>query len=291
MLQYDYRMPFTTLIPASELNRHLGDPDWAVVDCRFSLDNADRGRKDYLISHIPGAVYAHLDNDLSAPRIPGKTGRHPLPDIPVITETLSSWGIDSRTQVVIYDDSTGSMSARLWWLLKWLGHTNVTILDGGWADWQRAGLPTRTGNECSPRRQFAPQEAPGLRVSAEQVERFRKDSRYILLDARSTPRFRGELEPIDPVAGHIPGAVSAPSEFNVTPEGRFLSPEALRHRFEKLVKSIPTENVICYCGSGVTAAHNLFSIAFAGLGMGRLYAGSWSEWITDPSRPIATGEE
>ena len=215
-------MPFTTLITAPELNRCLDDSGWIIVDCRFSLDNSDRGRKDYLTSHIPGAVYAHLDNDLSAPKIPGKTGRHPLPAVPVITETLSSWGIDSRAQVVIYDYSTGSMGVRLWWLLNWLGHTNVAMLDGGWADWQRSGLPTRAGDECRPRRQFEPQEVPDLWVSAAQVEYYRKDSGYILLDARSAQRFRGELEPIDPVAGHIPGAVSATCEFNVTPEGKFL---------------------------------------------------------------------
>ena len=243
------------------------------------------------ISHIPGAVYAHLDNDLSAPKIPGKTGRHPLPGNPadhrnpvILGDRLPSPG--GRLRRFNRIDGCAALVAA-----QWLGHTNVAILDGGWTEWQRSGLPTRAGNECRPRRQFEPQEVPGLLVSAEQVERYRKDSRYILLDARSTPRFRGELEPIDPVAGHIPGAVSAPCESNVTPEGRFLSPEALRHRFENLVKSIPTENVICYCGSGITAAHNLFSIAFAGLGMGRLYAGSWSEWITDPSRPIATGAE
>ncbi len=283
-------MTWTTLLPASELHLHLNDPDWAIVDCRFSLDNVERGRNDYLASHIPGAVYAHLDNDLSAPKVPGKTGRHPLPQIPVMTETLSSWGIDARTQVVIYDDATGTMGVRLWWLLNWLGHTSVALLDGGWSEWQRSGLPKRTGMESRPRRQFEPHEVPGIWVTAEQVEEYRKDARYILLDARSTPRFRGELEPIDPVAGHIPGAVSAPCENNVTSEGKFLSRDALCQRFENLVKSVPTENVICYCGSGVTAAHNLFSIAYAGLGLGRLYAGSWSEWITNPSRPIASGD-
>jgi len=193
--------------------------------------------------------------------------------------------------VVIYDDSTGSMGARLWWLLNWLGHTSAALLDGGWMEWQRSGLPTRSGPESRPRRPFEPHEVQGICVRADQVEQYRKDPRYILLDARSTARFRGEMEPIDPVAGHIPGAASAPCDLNVSSDGKFLSPEALRQRFENLVKSIPTENVICYCGSGVTAAHNLFSIAYAGLGMGRLYAGSWSEWIADRSRPIATGEE
>jgi thiosulfate/3-mercaptopyruvate sulfurtransferase len=286
---YDRCMPITTLISAAELSLHLDDPNWAVVDCRFSLDDTERGRRDYLLSHIPGAVYAHLDDDLSGKKIPGKTGRHPLPEIAVFAETLSLWGIGSGTQVVVYDDSTGTMAARLWWMLNWLGHSNVALLDGGWMSWRPAGKPTRTGVELRSRKNFVPRENAGSQVRAEQVEEYRNDPAYVVLDARGTGRFRGEVEPFDSVAGHIPGALSAPCEENVSSEGRFLSPEVLRRRFERLAKSVPTENVICYCGSGVTAAHNLLAIAYSGLGMGRLYAGSWSEWITDPSRPVATG--
>lgn len=284
-------MAFTLLIDASELGPHIEHKDWAVVDCRFSLDDTERGRRDYLKAHIPGAVYAHLDNDLSGKIISGKTGRHPLPEIKSLVEILSRWGIDSDTQVVVYDDSTGNMAARLWWLLNWVGHRNVAVLDGGWLSWNRLGLPARSGPECRTPKHFEPHEISGAYVTAEQVEEYRNDPRHVILDARSGPRFRGEIEPIDRVAGHIPGAVSAPCEANVTPEGKFLSQEILRRRFEKLMKSVPPENVICYCGSGVTAAHNILAIAYAGLGTARLYAGSWSEWITDAARPIATGAE
>jgi thiosulfate/3-mercaptopyruvate sulfurtransferase len=284
-------MALGLLIDASELKPHIEDKNWAVVDCRFTLDDTERGRRDYLKAHIPGAVYAHMDEDLSGKKIPGQTGRHPLPEIRSLAETLSAWGIDADTQVVVYDDATGAMAARLWWLLQWMGHRNVAVLDGGWMSWSQSGLPVRGGRESRAAAHFEPREVSGAYVTAGQVQEFRKDPRYVILDARSGLRFRGEVEPIDPVAGHIPGALSAPCEENVTPEGRFLAPDTLRRRFERLMKFVPPENVICYCGSGVTAAHNILAIAHAGLGRVRLYAGSWSEWITNAARPIATGTE
>lgn len=282
-------MTFTILIDASDLSLSIEREDWVIVDCRFSLDDTERGLRDYLKAHIPGAVYAHLDHDLSGKVIPGKTGRHPLPEAGSLAATLSAWGIDSATQVVVYDDAGGGMAARLWWLLKWMGHANAAVLNGGWQAWNQLGLAARSGRESRTAKHFEPHEIPSACVAAGQVENFRKDPGYVILDARSGPRFRGEIEPIDPVAGHIPGAVSAPFEENLTPEGRFLPPEILRRKFQKIMKSVPPENVICYCGSGVTAAHNILAIAYAGLGTARLYAGSWSEWITDPSRPVATG--
>ena len=283
-------MAFTLLIDASELKLHLLEANnWAVIDCRFSLDDTERGRRDYLKAHIPGAVYAHLDDDLSGKRIPGKTGRHPLPEVDSFAATLSALGIDADTQVVVYDDATGTMAARLWWLLQWVGHANVAVLDGGWMSWIHSGLPARSGQESRAPKHFEPCETPEAYITTGQVQEIRDDPHYVLLDARSGPRFRGEVEPIDPVAGHIPGALSAPCEENVTPEGRFHSPDVLRRRFEYFVKCVPPENVICYCGSGVTAAHNILAIAQAGLGRARLYAGSWSEWIADAARPIAKG--
>ncbi|HTY64664.1 MAG TPA: sulfurtransferase [Acidobacteriota bacterium] len=282
-------MGFTLLIDKTELSLHLNDKKWAVVDCRFSLDDVERGRRDYLKAHIPGAVYAHLDEDLSGKKIPGKTGRHPLPEMTSLAVTLSAWGIDADTQVVVYDDATGTMAARLWWLLQWLGHSNVAVLDGGWMAWIRSGQTARSGRESRPPAHFEPNEISGAYVTTAQIQELRNDPRYVILDARSGPRFRGEVEPIDPVAGHIPGAISVPCEENVTPEGKFHPPEILRRRFENLMKAISPENVICYCGSGVTAAHTILAIALAGLGRPRLYAGSWSEWITDAARPIATG--
>jgi thiosulfate/3-mercaptopyruvate sulfurtransferase len=284
-------MAFTLLIDASELGPHIESGNWAIVDCRFSLDDTERGRRDYLKAHIPGAIYAHLDRDLSGKVIPGKTGRHPLPEVESLVATLSAWGIDSDTPIVVYDDSTGGIAARLWWLLNWMGHRNVAVLNGGWMSWSQLGLPVRGGQEFRTPKHFEPHQIAGACVTAEQVQGYGLDPRFVILDARSGPRFRGEVEPIDPVAGHIPGAISAPFEENLTPEGRFLSPEILRRRFEKFMKSVPPENVICYCGSGVTAAHNIIAIAYAGLGTARLYAGSWSEWIANSARPIATGAE
>ncbi len=282
-------MPFTTLITVSELNVHIGDGNWAVVDCRYSLDDTERGRRDYLEAHIPGAVYAHMDNDLSGTKIPGKTGRHPLPDTRSFIATASSLGIDSNTQVVVYDDASGAMAARLWWLLNWMGHRSVAVLDGGWLPWHQSGLPSRSGPEYRIPKRFEAHEIPDSYATTEQVETYASDPHYVILDARSAPRFRGEIEPIDPVAGHIPGAISAPYEENLTPDGRFLPADALRRRFEGLMKSVSPGNVICYCGSGITSALNLVAIAHAGLGRARLYAGSWSEWIADNTRPVATG--
>lgn len=279
-------MPYKTLISPEDLHRHLNDPDWAIVDTRFSLDDPKRGRRDYQQAHIPGAVYAHLDDDLSAPVISGKTGRHPLPAVEEISARLSRWGIGSGVQVVVYDDNNGAMAARLWWMLRWLGHADVAVLDGGWAGWQSGGYPVRSGSESRQPRTFEPHPRPELVVDAGDVLELLHDPRYRLIDSRSADRYRGENETIDPVAGHIPGAVSGPYAENITPNGRFLPPETLRARFQGLLGDVPTDRAIFYCGSGVTAAHNLLALAHAGMGDGRLYAGSWSDWITDPSRPI-----
>ncbi len=282
-------MRHETIISPAELDRSLDEKNWAVIDCRFSLADPPRGRADYLRSHIAGAVYAHLEEDLSGAIVRGRTGRHPLPAADVFSRTLSCWGIDAGTQVVVYDDAGGAIAARLWWMLNWVGHDAVALLDGGWQAWTRAGYPVRTGEESRVERPFAAAVRPWLAASAGEVASIRSDPAYRLLDARSGARYRGETEPIDPVAGHIPGATSAPYEDNLDPDGIFLPPGALRRRFEKLLGGVPPGNVVCYCGSGVTAAHDLLAIAHAGFGKSRLYAGSWSEWITDPNRPIARG--
>ncbi|NBC18742.1 MAG: sulfurtransferase [Bacteroidetes bacterium] len=280
-------MPHTTLISAQALHAHLDDPDWAVVDCRFALDDPEAGRRAYEAAHVPGAVYAHLDDDLSGPIVPGVTGRHPLPSVDEVAETLSAWGIDADVQVGVYDDAGGALAARLWWMLRWLGHDAAAVLDGGWPAWQAAGFPTCSGVEQRPRRTFVPEPCPDLIVDAEDVEALRTDPRYRLLDARAAVRYRGEEEPLDPVAGHIPGARSAPYADNLKADQHLRSPEALRERFEAIIGETPAERVVCYCGSGVTAAHDLLAFAHAGLGLPRLYPGSWSEWITDPDRPVA----
>jgi thiosulfate/3-mercaptopyruvate sulfurtransferase len=281
---------YATLISAAELHQHLGLPDWAIVDCRFSLADEDMGRREYQNAHIPGAVYAHLNEDLSGPVIKGQTGRHPLPAVPAIVEKLSAWGIEQGVQVVAYDEYTGGMAAaRLWWLLNWLGHPAVAVLDGGWQGWSRPGVPTRAGEENRVWRPFIPSIKADLVVESEEVSMAVHDPDVRIIDARGADRYRGENESIDPVAGHIPGAVSAPYLENLDPDGRFISPEALKARFSDLLAGLPGEQAIFYCGSGVTAAQALLAMAHSGLGMGRLYAGSWSEWILDPERPVTRG--
>jgi thiosulfate/3-mercaptopyruvate sulfurtransferase len=284
-------MPFTTLIRTAEYASHLGEPNWAIIDCRFTLGDNKRGRRDYEQAHIPGAVYADLERDLSGPIIPGVTGRHPLPDVDVFARTLGKWGIDSSVQVVAYDDSGGMMAARLWWMLRWLGHTSVAVLDGGWPRWQGDGRPVRDGTETRAPRHFAARPRPELLTDAAEVAALGAASAARLIDARGAERYRGEVEPIDTRAGHIPGAVCAPYAENLQPDGTFLPAAELRARFITVLGDVPATNAIFYCGSGVSAAHNLLAVAHAGLGDARLYAGSWSDWITDPSRPIATGSE
>ena len=285
-------MSYTTLISASELFNQIGNPKWVIVDCRFSLDDAGRSLKDYLQSHIPGAVYAHLNKDLSGQIIPGKTGRHPFPEQETFVKTLSGWGIDADVQVVTYDDKGGAMAAsRLWWLLRWMGHDAVAVLNGGWPQWRNNGFPVTNKVETGKHGNFTPRIRNNLLFSTEGVQKILRDRSYRLLDSRSVDRYRGENETIDPVAGHIPGALSAPFANNLNSEGLFLLRDELKARFQKLLGNVPPERAVFYCGSGVTAAHNLLAMSHAGLGYARLYAGSWSEWITSPERPIARGSD
>lgn len=279
-----------TLINPTDLATRLRDPLWRVVDCRFSLGAPDRGRTDYVRGHVPGAVYAHLDADLAAPVQAGRTGRHPLPDPEILARTLGRWGIDAATQVVAYDDGSGAIAARLWWLLRWLGHEAAAVLDGGWAAWTAAGLPVDDAEARPPRRRFHPAPRPELLLAADEAARWATDGRHCLLDAREAIRYRGEAEPIDPVAGHIPGALSAPYPDNLGLDGRWLPAETLARRYASLLDDRGAADCAVYCGSGVTAAHDVLAMVHAGLGEPRLYAGSWSEWITDPARPVARGD-
>jgi thiosulfate/3-mercaptopyruvate sulfurtransferase len=278
---------YTTLISTQKLADHPQDPAWVIIDCRFSLDETERGRRDYEEAHIPGAIYAHLDEDLSGGIVPGKTGRHPLPGVDVMTTRFGRWGIGPGVQVVAYDDAGGAIAARLWWLLKWLGHDATAVLDGGWPHWIKTGLETRGGIETGSSRKFVPRERPEMWVKAGEVESVRQDPESQLLDSRTLDRYRGQNETIDPVAGHIPGAVCLPYSGNLDENGLFLSRDQLRMRFQKILDATPPEAAVFYCGSGVTAVHNLLAMAYGGLGLGRLYAGSWSEWITDSRRPVA----
>ncbi len=278
-----------TLIATSLLAQRLHDPDWAIVDCRFALADPDWGRRAYLEAHVPGAVYAHLDEDLSGPVLPGVTGRHPLPAPTLLAARLGRWGISPGVQVVAYDDQGGAYAARLWWLLRWLGHEAVAVLDGGWPAWQREQRSTTGGEEERSPRTFPVALRPELVAAASDVDAIHNDPAWRLLDIRNADRYRGENETIDPVAGHIPGAVSAPYAGNLDAEGRFLAPARLAERYAALLGDVRPERTVCYCGSGVTACHALLALHHAGLGEGKLYAGSWSEWITATTRPVAVG--
>lgn len=284
-------MFYTTIISALELVNHITNPNWAIIDCRFSLDNPERGRKDYVQSHIPGAIYAHLNEDLSDQIIPGKTGRHPLPNVETFAQTLSKWGIDSHVQVVAYDDKGGSIAARLWWMLGWVGHNSTAVLNGGWQQWIKNNYLVKSGVETRKFSTFVPRLRNELVLNANDVLRILNNPGFRLLDSRSADRYRGEHETVDPIAGHIPGALSAPFADNLNPEGLFLPREELKTRFQTLLGNVPPERAVFYCGSGVTASHNLLALAYAGLGDARLYAGSWSDWITDPNRPISKGSK
>ncbi len=285
-------MVYQTLISSAELAEHLHDPEWVILDCRFGLADAERGYQDYLHAHIPGAQYAHLNDDLCGPVVKGVTGRHPLPTPEKAAEVFSNWGIAPGVQVVAYDDQGGALAAvRAWWMLRWLGHTAAAVLDGGWQAWERAGLPTLGGTESRARQEFIAEVHPEKLVSTAQVNIMRHDPAFRVFDSRLLERYAGDTEPIDPVAGHIPGAYSAPYSTNLTPQGTFRSPEALRARFTRLLEDTPAEGAVFYCGSGVTAIHNILAMMHAGVGEARLYAGSWSEWIADRQRPVAVGEK
>jgi len=282
-------MNFTTIVSAEQLAAHLNDPDWIIFDCRFTLTNTEAGRASYQQGHIPGAHYVHLDDDMSSAVTP-TSGRHPLPDIPLFSEKLSAWGVDSGKQIVVYDDSFGSMAVKMWWLLRWLGHDNIALLNGNWQMWVRHKLAVTTELPKKIPALFTPYVRSELVVDTEEVDFARRERCSVLIDARPEQRFAGEREPLDKVAGHIPGSINWVYEENLDFDGTYLPAEELRESYLKLMHSLKPQQVIHTCGSGVTACHNMLAMEIAGLHGSKLYAGSWSEWITDPARPVATGE-
>jgi thiosulfate/3-mercaptopyruvate sulfurtransferase len=306
---------YTTLIEPEELAASLSsqsaDSDsngpWAVFDCRFDLARPDWGASAYTAGHVPGAIYADLDRDLSGP-VTATSGRHPLPAPERLAETLGRWGIDDTVQVVAYDQGNSAFAARLWWLLRWAGHRQVAVLNGGFAAWQQAGLPTETTAGARQARIFVARPGAAGVVSTAELERILAAGELdtgrpggsagaasaktsVLVDARGADRFAGENETIDPVAGHIPGARNHPFLRNVDSRGRFLPAGELRERWRATLGNAPTTQAIAMCGSGVTACHNLLALEIAGLPGARLYAGSWSEWIRDRDRPVAPGAQ
>lgn len=269
-----------SLVDVAQLAARLDEPELRVVDVRWYLDRPEAGRTAYLAGHIPGAVFCDLETDLSDHRLPG---RHPLPSPGAFTRTLEHMGIHPDDFVVAYDDASGAVAARLWWMLRSIGHRRVAVLDGGYPAWVRAGLPVQTGRVARERSSYPP--AHSWRGTVETAEILERLGELVLVDARDAARFRGEHEPVDPVAGHIPGAVNLPYRDNLTPEGLFRSPEELRLRFLDVAGS----DTVVYCGSGVTACHLILAMTVAGLQPPRLYAGSWSAWVSDPTRPIDVG--
>ncbi|HUL97801.1 MAG TPA: sulfurtransferase [Usitatibacter sp.] len=274
------------LVGTEELERHLGDPDWVVFDTRHDMTDTDRGRRSYAAGHIPGAYFLHVDDDLSG-RKTGTNGRHPLPDLAAFAAKIDARGVKPGTQVVVYDDLNGNFAVRLWWMLRWLGHEKVALLDGGWPLWDHEERPVSTAEPAPRKGQFVAKPHLGETVDTPFVERFREDPSIVLIDARAPDRFNGLKEPIDPVAGHIPGAVNRFWQKNLQPDGRFKAPAELRKEYDALLGPHKPELSVHMCGSGVTACHNMFAMALAGLAPGRLYPGSWSEWCADRSRPVS----
>ena len=257
------------------------DPAAIVFDCRFSLADSNEGRRQYQAGHIPGARYADLEHDLSGPA--GIGGRHPLPDSSALTECLRSWGVSRDSDLVCYDQNSGALACRFWWLVRWLGHARVRVLDGGLDAWLAAGFPADVERVAASRGDFEPGPSLTRSCSADDLV----DSAVALLDARDEARFRGDEEPLDPIAGHIPGARCVPFTGNLE-QGHFKPAAQLAARFRSLGLAT-SDDIVCYCGSGVTATHNVLALLEAGFGEPMLYPGSWSEWITDPARPVARG--
>ncbi|WKJ91828.1 sulfurtransferase [Methylomonas montana] len=280
-------MPYTTLVSAATLAANLDNPDWKIFDCRFSLADAQAGHRLYRQGHIPGARYADLNQDLSSP-VQSYTGRHPLPNFKLLAEKLGSWGVNNRCQIVVYDDAGGAFAGRMWWLLRTMGHTQVAVLDGGFGHWQKQAMPITTALPKIATSPFRVYLDNRQWLSAAEVEDGLARRKIALIDARAPERFRGQQEPIDPVAGHVPKALNRPLQTNLDKDGLFLSADQLRQQFSRLVAPLPSEQVVHMCGSGVTACHNLLAMEIAGLSGSKLYAGSWSEWISNRNRSVAT---
>jgi len=278
----------STLVSPGELGAHLADPGWVIVDVRHDLMHPDTwGEAQYRAGHIPGARFAHVDADLSAPKN-GRNGRHPLPTPEQAAQTFGRLGIDRGKQVVAYDQNNGMFAARLWWMLRWLWHEAVAVLAGGYARWLAEKRPTS---------QESPVVAPAIfevqrvapTVSASGVASSLPRHTLVLVDARAAERYRGDTEPIDPVAGHIPGALNRPYSRNLQPDATFRRAAELRSEFESMLHGRAVSDVVHYCGSGVSACHNVLAMAIAGYPLTRIYPGSWSEWVADRERPVATG--
>ncbi len=279
------RVAHTTLISTDTLAARLDDPSWAIVDCRYNLKDEGWGRSQYLAGHIPGAVFVSLAHDLAGPRT-GSNGRHPLPSPEAMAATFGRLGIGDATQVVACDQDVGPYASRLWWMLRYAGHDAVAVLDGGLAKWAGEGRPVRTGEEARTPATFTPRLRSEMGITVDEVKRLVGNPSVMLVDARSPERFEGKPDPLDNVAGHIPGARNRFYRNNIAEDGTMRPADALRSDFGRLLGNRSADHVVMYCGSGVTACHNLLAMEHVGLRGMKLFVGSWSEWEADPRRPV-----
>ncbi|MAS81188.1 MAG: sulfurtransferase [Legionellales bacterium] len=273
---------YTTLISEDRLIKKYNNPDWIIFDARYDLRNKNAGKKAFIQGHIPGAIYVDLHDDLSKPPSTNN-GRHPLPTFTTINALFSELGIHPHMQVVIYDNSEGSIAARMWWMMKYMQHEKVAVLDGGWQSWIIANRPINQDVMARVAGKFKKSPSYSNVINIDEL-----DKCELIIDSRHPKRYRGEIEPIDKVAGHIPGAINRFWKNNLTEKGMFKSKEALKQEFQHMLASTRSEDAVFYCGSGVTACHNLLAAAHAGLNLPKLYAGSWSEWSSHPEKPVAT---
>ncbi len=273
---------YTTLISEDALFEEYDNPNWIIFDARYDLMDKDAGKAAYLQGHIPGAIYVDLHDDLSKKPSINK-GRHPLPTVETINALFSELGICSNMQVVVYDASAGSFAARLWWMLRYMRHKNVAVLDGGWQSWLAAKRPIDQDVVVRVSSEFANSALDSRVIDIEELDKFER-----IIDSRDPARYRGEIEPIDKAAGHIPGAINRFWKDNLSEEGTFKSKQKLKQEFEEIFSNTASEDAVFYCGSGVTACHNLLAATHAGLNLPKLYAGSWSEWSNTPGKPVAT---
>ena len=275
------------LINTENLFKHRHDPDWVIFDCRHDLFDPGKGERQYREGHIPGAHFANIDTDLSGDKT-GSNGRHPLPSPAAFSAFLARHGVSNTSTIVAYDDVGGQFASRLWWMARWIGLTKIFLLDGGIPKWIAEGRALATDVPAPSPAPLRGNANPLMVWSATELAAHIEDANISVIDARAAERYRGEVEPIDPVAGHIPGALNRFYKANLNADLTFRAADEIKNDFAKLTNDQSSANVVHYCGSGVTACANIFAMEYAGLPGSKLFAGSWSEWVSDPSRPVVT---
>ncbi len=280
-------MSYKTIISPGDSKNNIDNENFIIFDTRCDITDKGYGIDSYTEGHIKNSIFVDVDTDLASEKQSG-TGRHPLPKIEVFCEKLSHWGMDNNKQVIVYDDAGGAFAGRLWWMMKWLGHDDVAVLDGGLNSWIKDGYKLVTTPTLFEKSTFEPSVRDEMIASLTEVENAQYAMSTILLDARSKERYEGIKDPVDPIAGHIPGAISHPLGTNLDRTGRFKSKEELKHNFDKISNEFKEKDIISMCGSGITACHNILALEICGIKNVKLYVGSWSEWITDPNRSIVT---